>query len=111
MPFSTSATRVARFSLLARAASRALRISFVVMLLSGAAAVARAQSALDGFDPNANGAIRVALVQRNANVLIGGEYTTLAPNDGATVTRNYIARLNQYGTLDTAFNPNANNFV
>ncbi|MFL6590908.1 MAG: hypothetical protein ACJ8M4_12140, partial [Chthoniobacterales bacterium] len=36
---------------------------------------------------------------------------TLSPNGGNAVTRNHIARLNPDGTLDTAFNPNANNSV
>src|SRR5207245_1655444 len=44
-------------------------------------------------------------------ILIGGAFTTLSPNGGATVTRNRIARLNPDGTLDTAFNPNANDIV
>jgi uncharacterized delta-60 repeat protein len=67
------------------------------------------QSALDGFDPNANGAINVVVVQpADGKILIGGSFTTLAPNGGATVTRNHIARLNPDGTLDAAFNPNAN---
>jgi hypothetical protein len=69
------------------------------------------QSALDGFDPNANGPVNVVVVQPDGRILIGGGFTTLAPNGGATVTRNRIARLNPDGTLDTAFNPNANGFV
>jgi uncharacterized delta-60 repeat protein len=76
--------------------------------LSGAA---RAQSALDGFDPNANDTVRVVVVQPDGKILIGGSFTTLAPNGGATVTRNRIARLNPDGSLDTAFNPDANNVV
>jgi hypothetical protein len=71
----------------------------------------RGQSALDGFDPNANGAIRVVVVQPDGKVLLGGDFTTLSPNGGATVTRNRIARLNANGTLDAAFNPNASGFV
>ena len=71
----------------------------------------RGQSALDGFDPNANGAIRVIVVQPDGKILVGGEFTTLAPNGGATVTRNHIARLNSDGTLDSAFDPNANGGV
>ena len=72
----------------------------------------RAQSALDGFDPNANGAIRVIVVQpQDGKILIGGEFTTLAPNGGPIVTRNHIARLNPDGTLDAAFDPNANGAV
>ena len=71
----------------------------------------RGQSALDGFDPNANGAVYVVVVQPDGKILIGGDFTTLSPNGGAAVTRNHIARLNPDGTLDTAFNPNANSSV
>ena len=78
------------------------------MLLLAARAAVRGQSALDGFDPNANGAVRVVVVQPDGKILIGGDFTTLSPNGGAPVTRNHIARLNPDGTLDTAFNPNAN---
>src|SRR6266403_2173920 len=81
-----------------------------IALLTGAAATARAQSALDGFDPNANGTINVVVVQPDGKILIGGAFTTLSPNGGAAVTRNHIARLNPDGTLD-AFNPNANGIV
>src|SRR5438034_76688 len=70
------------------------------------AAAARAQNALDGFDPNADGTIQVVVVQPDGKILIGGEFTTLSPNGGAAVTRNHIARLNPDGTLDIAFNPN-----
>lgn len=70
-----------------------------------------AQSALDGFDPNANGMVNVVVVQPDGKILIGGDFTSLAPNGGVSVTRNRIARLNPDGTLDTAFNPNANGFV
>src|SRR6202040_681982 len=44
-------------------------------------------------------------------ILIGGEFTTLSPNGGAVVTRAHIARLNPDGTLDAAFNPNADGLV
>ena len=83
----------------------------VAVLLAGGAAAVRGQSALDGFDPNANGAVRVVVVQPDGKILIGGDFTTLSPNGGAAVTRNRIARLNPDGTLDTAFNPNANSVV
>ena len=81
------------------------------LLLASATANLRAQSALDGFDPNANGTVRVVVVQPDGKILIGGDFTTLSPNGGAPVTRNRIARLNPDGTLDTAFNPNANGTV
>src|SRR5437762_4867072 len=68
-------------------------------------------SALDGFDPNANGPVYVVVVQPDGKILIGGGFTTLSPNGGPPVTRNHIARLNPDGTLDTAFDPNANDFV
>ena len=67
---------------------------------------ARAQSALDGFDPNANDVVRIVVVQPDGKILIGGYFTSVLG-----VTRNRIARLNADGTLDTAFNPNANNNV
>ena len=74
-------------------------------LASGAAAV-RGQSALDGFDPNANGTVNVVVVQPDGKILIGGAFTTVLG-----VARNNIARLNTDGTLDTVFNPNANGSV
>src|SRR5438552_2881312 len=82
-----------------------------IALLTGSTAAVRGQSALDGFDPNANGAVRAVVVQPDGKILIGGDFTTLSPNGGAAVTRNYIARLNPDGTLDTAFDPNANSSV
>ena len=80
-------------------------------MLTGGAAPLRGQSALDGFDPNANGAVRVVAVQPDGKTLIGGAFTTLSPNGGAAVTRNHIARLNPDGTLDAAFNAGTNDTV
>ena len=100
--------RVAAFISFARATSRTtkkaalLLISLAALLLGGAATV-RGQSALDGFDPNSNGEIKVIVVQPDGKILIGGDFSTLAPNGGPVVTRNNIARLNPDGTLDTAF--------
>ena len=80
----------------------------VTIALAAATSALRGQSALDGFDPNANGVVRIVVVQPDGKILIGGYFTTLAPM-GSGVTRNHIARLNPDGTLDTAFNPNARN--
>src|SRR6202166_3022524 len=91
----------ARFSLM----------TVVGFALAGGAAAVHGQSALDGFDPNANGQVLVVVVQPDAKILLGGDFTTLSPNGGAAVTRNHIARVNPDGTLDTAFNPNANDSV
>ena len=45
-------------------------------------------------------------MQADGKILIGGSFSTVLG-----VTRNNIARLNTDGTLDTAFNPNANDAV
>src|ERR1700704_2723402 len=79
-----------------------------LLFLSTMVGQVRAQSALDGFDQNANGAIRAIVIQPDGKILIGGEFTTLSPNGGVPVTRAHIARLNPDGTLDPAFHPNAN---
>jgi beta-propeller uncharacterized protein DUF5122 len=84
--------------------------AMTVMLWILMAAAVRGQSALDGFEPNANGVINVIVVQPDAKILLGGEFTTVTPNGGVAVTRNHITRLNPDGTLDAAFNPNANGF-
>jgi len=81
-----------------------------LLLVAGAAAV-RGQSALDGFDPSANGEVRVVIVQPDGKILLGGLFTALSPNGGPSVPRNGIARLNPDGTLDTAFNPNSSGAV
>jgi len=64
------------------------------------------------FNPNANSQVSSVAVQSDGKVLIGGQFTTLQPNGAASATtRNRIARLNADGTLDTAFNPNANSTI
>ena len=58
------------------------------------------------YDPNANGKINALVLQSDGLIVIGGAFTTLTPNGAETaVTRNYIARLNTDGTLDTVYNP------
>src|SRR6476619_454851 len=88
-----------------------LFLFFIAVLLGSGAVAVHGQSALDGFDPNANGLVRVAAVQPDGKILIGGDFTTLAPNGRPPVTRNYIARVNVDGTLDPTFNPSANSSV
>ncbi|HWM23710.1 MAG TPA: hypothetical protein VNP98_02725 [Chthoniobacterales bacterium] len=68
-----------------------------------------AQSALDGFDPNVTGPnskVAVTVVQPDGKILIGGIFSTVLG-----VPRQNIARLNPDGTLDAAFDPNANDNV
>src|SRR5436190_12919065 len=70
----------------------------------------RGQSA-DSFDPNPNSAVSAIAVQPDGKIIVGGGFTTLSPNGGAPVLRNYIARLNPEGTVDAEFDPNANGSV
>src|SRR5947207_652586 len=115
MPSLLPATHVAAFTSWASATSRAgkaaLFLFLLAALLAGGAVGVRGQSALDGFDPNTNGMVRVIVVQPDGKILIGGDFTSLSPNGGAEVMRNRIARLNPDGTLDAAFDPNANSTV
>jgi uncharacterized delta-60 repeat protein len=90
---------------------KSLKLAAKLLLFLLLTAVARGQSALDGFDPNANGKIHVVVVQPDGKILIGGAFTTLSPNGGAPVLRRRLARLNPDGTLDTAFDPNAGGMV
>ncbi len=66
----------------------------------------------DSFDPRANksGFVNSIVVQADGKILVGGNFATLAPNGGAPVTRNSIARLNSDGTLDP-FDPNSNDII
>ena len=59
------------------------------------------QSAVDVFDPNANGAVSRVAIQPDGKILVTGSFTSLAPNGGAPAARHGIARLNANGTLDT----------
>ena len=67
---------------------------------------ALAQSALDGFEANANGIVRAVAVQPDGKVLVGGSFTTIGGQ-----TRNFIARLNADGSADASFNPGADSTV
>ena len=92
---------------------------FYVLEPNGGAAVARnriARVETDGrvdqtVDLNIgfagdNGDVLVTVVQPDGKTLIGGGFTSVSG-----VPRNNIARLNTDGTVDTAFNPNANSTV
>jgi uncharacterized delta-60 repeat protein len=59
-------------------------------------------------------AVTALAVQPNGQIIIGGNFTTIQSYNPATgvlsapVIRNHIARLNADGSVDGAFNPNAN---
>lgn len=65
-----------------------------------------------GFNPNANNLVAQIIVQPDGRILLGGNFTTLQPNDAeSATTRNYIARLYTDGTIESEFNPNPNGKV
>lgn len=73
----------------------------VSMWLSGVA-----EAYIDGFDPNADGAVRAVVVLTDGNLLVGGEFTQVA---GAA--RGRIAKLRVDGTADTSFTATADGTV
>ncbi len=68
------------------------------------------------FNPGTGGGgifgpeVDVLAVQPDGKILVGGEFTLLGGGSGTTV-RNRIGRLNTDGSVDTSFNPNANDAV
>ena len=93
--------------------SRKAQLAFVllIVLLAGGATTVRSQSVPDGFNPNVNGGVLAIVVQPDGKIVIGGNFSTVTPNGGTPVVRNNIARLNPDGSLDLAFDPNANSPV
>jgi uncharacterized delta-60 repeat protein len=56
------------------------------------------------FNPGPNTSVRAVALQADGKVILGGVFTTLAPNVSTTTTsRNYVARVNTDGTLDASF--------
>ncbi|RME73326.1 MAG: hypothetical protein D6781_00655, partial [Verrucomicrobia bacterium] len=64
------------------------------------------------FNPAPNQAVLDAVVQSDGKIVLVGQFTAVAPNGAEEeTTRNFIARCNADGSLDTTFNPNAGNIV
>ena len=64
------------------------------------------------FSPAANDVVRTVVLQSNGQILLGGNFSAITPTGSATAaTRNFAARLNSDGSLDSAFNPNPNGVV
>ncbi len=64
------------------------------------------------FNVSLNSTVDAIAVQSDGKIVIGGLFTGLAPSGATEITvRNRIARLNADGTVDTAFDPNANALV
>lgn len=77
-------------------------ILFLFVLVLVPTKQAEAFDAADGFNPDVNGTILAVAVQPDGKILIGGAFT-----DVNGTARNYIARLNSDGGLDTTFDPGA----
>ncbi len=101
------------FASFLRSSARFLGFAGACLLLIPSVSLrAQTPSVSDGFDPNANGLISSVVVQADGKIIIGGAFTALQPNGSSNSTaRNRIARLNQDGTVDTTFNPNANDQI
>jgi uncharacterized delta-60 repeat protein len=87
------------------------RVSAAIALVFATAAVALAQTTVDGFDPGANSSVRAIAVQSDGKILIGGSFTKVGGGGFGNTTRNHIARLNADGSVDASFNPGANNDI
>ena len=75
------------------------------------AAVVHAQTAYDGFDPGANNTVLTFAIEADGRILVGGAFTTLAGGGTGTAARHHLGRLNISGSLDTSFDPGANERV
>jgi uncharacterized delta-60 repeat protein len=61
------------------------------------------------FNPNPNSSVTAITLQSNGQILVGGNFNGFAPNNSTIFTnRNYIARINTNGTVDSAFDPELN---
>ncbi len=102
--------------------TKSLRFLAMAALLAGLAAnallfpapvYAQSSTPLTNM-PTANGWVYAVVPDGAGGVYIGGYFTqlTLAPvHGGGTVTRNYVAHVLADGTVDPAWNPNANGYV
>jgi uncharacterized delta-60 repeat protein len=64
------------------------------------------------FNPDPNGIVFAIALQPNGQMVIGGGFTSVQPNGASFSTnRNFIARLNADGSLDTSFDPSLNGGV
>src|SRR5712691_1194233 len=88
-----------------------LKTAAMLMPLLLLAAEGRAQSAVDGFDPGADRNVKALAMQPDGKIVVGGTFSSLGGGGTGTTTRKRIGRLNSDGTLDTNFNPGANDIV
>ena len=61
------------------------------------------------FDPNPNGGLTAIALQPNGQIVFGGNFTTVQPNEkGVASDRSDIARVNSDGSIDPSFDPSLN---
>ncbi len=63
------------------------------------------------FDPNPQSTVNALVLQSDGKIVLGGGFTSLAPHESTSTLRNYLARVNTDGTIDTTYNPDANSSV
>ena len=84
-------------------------------LLAASGPVLSAQnspSAADGYNPNVTGTVDALVLQPDGKIIVGGNFTAFAPNGATTPTvRNFLARLNVDGSVDSTFDPEPNGEV
>jgi uncharacterized delta-60 repeat protein len=83
-----------------------LALGICLSLLGGVSTPVEAQSALDGFNPNANDGVTTLSVREDGKILVGGYFTRMGEMD-----HNHIAQINPDGSIDHAFNTDVNGVV
>ena len=64
------------------------------------------------FDPHPNGGLTYVAVQPNGQIVFGGNFTSIQPNEsGNAANREEIARVNPDGSVDPSFDPAFNGTV
>jgi uncharacterized delta-60 repeat protein len=82
-------------------------LRFILLLLPAVFSPGLIQAqTTDPFDPNANGNVFVVAGQPDGKMLVGGSFTSIGG-----IARNFLARMNADGSLDSDFNPGANGSV
>lgn len=92
-----------------RSADRAC-IAALISILCVGTAIARAQSAVDGFNPGADGTVRAIALEPDGQIIVGGDFSALGGETGTT-PRSHLGRLNRDGSVGSLFNPGADRAV
>ena len=91
---------------------RLVRIAFFVCAaIAAVPTLGWAQSPIDGYDLGASNSSYVITLQPDGKILLGGSFTMIGGGATGSTSREHIARLNADGSVDTGFNPGANEDV